>query len=461
MPDLFADKDWYVNGKNIWIVQVGSRTEFGSFETFMDRVSSARVHVDDTGDLECTYDIPRPGGGSDRLRLTNGDDAEFELNGQPLATDLFPRFENPFVRSGMVEWGQRTYCLEWNGQTLLHDFSDGRHPVRQEAPEEKPGDAETIVALVIHLRTGDEAMEAFTIATATVDIGCERATTEQVVAAGPVGEDTQHDAEWIFFDQPIKRSPDMVLRLGHPASGGDPADLSFLSVLKPAEIPDLSPSALLGPLSLLGEGGTPEWEASFSLKALMGDHRLRDCVVPFPQLDFEGDRRQSGPRPFSVRLSVWADWEPVGGAVEIGSWLLAGHPPNSSIWHDHHDLFVVDTRATTLAPAYHVRRHDGVLARARHAPVRRPTGHRRSRGPRSATRLVKPGLFVVSQGRLLARVGDARRRMVAAVGRAAPDGPGCAAARTGAARAGLSRHRGPRSRSLRRDGGPVHHGRRR
>ena len=38
-------------------------------------------------------------------------------------------------------------------------------PGAQEAPVEKPGDAETIVALVIHLRTGDEAMEAFTIAT--------------------------------------------------------------------------------------------------------------------------------------------------------------------------------------------------------------------------------------------------------------------------------------------------------
>ena len=205
----------------------------------MDRVSSARVHVDDTGDLECTYDVPRPGGGSDRLRLTNGDDAEFELNGQPLATDLFPRFENPFVRSGVVEWGQRTYCLEWNGQTLLHDFSDGRHPVRQEAPVEKPGDAETIVALVIHLRTGDEAMEAFTVATATVDIGCQRATTEQVVAAGPVGEDTQHDAEWIFFDQPMKRSPDMVLELGHPASGGDP-----IGSLLPRPVGDSRPQSL-------------------------------------------------------------------------------------------------------------------------------------------------------------------------------------------------------------------------
>jgi hypothetical protein len=254
--DLFADKDWYVNGKNIWIVQVGSRTEFGSFENFVERVSSARVHIDDTGDLECTYDVPRPDGGSDRLRLTNGDHAEFELNGQPLMIDLFPRFENPFVRSGIVEWGQRTYCIEWNGETLLHDVSDSRHPVRQQSPMQKPGDAETIVALVIHFRTGDQAMEAFTVATATVDVGCERATARQVVAAGPVGEDTQHDAEWIFFDQPFRRSADMVLRLEHPASGGDPVDLSFL---QPAEIANLDPAALLGPLSMLGEGGAPEW----------------------------------------------------------------------------------------------------------------------------------------------------------------------------------------------------------
>jgi hypothetical protein len=403
-PDLFTDKDWYVNGDNIWIVQIGSKTEFGSFETFMNRVSSARVHVDDAGDLECTYDVPRPEGGFDRLRLTNGDDAEFELNGRALATDLFPRFENPFVRSGIVEWGQRTYCLEWNGQTLLHDFSDGRHPVRQEAPVEKPGDAETIVALVIHLRTGDEAMEAFTIATATVDIGCQRATTEQVIAAGPVGEDAQHDAEWIFLDQPIKRSADMVLRLGHPASGGNPTDLSFL---KPPEVADLNPSLLLGPLSLLGEVGSPEWQASFSLKALMGDHRLRDCVVPFAQLNFEGDRRQSGPRPFSVRLSVWADWEPVGGNVEIGSWLLARHPPHASIWSDHHDLFVIDRRGLL----WHRRTTCGGTMgfwRELDATGAAPDWTSPFSWSAVSDPVGQAGVFVVSEGRLLARVADAR-----------------------------------------------------
>ena len=402
-PDLFADKDWYVNGKNIWIVQVGSRTEFGSFESFMDRVSSARVHVDDVGDLECTYDVPRPEGGSDRLRMTNGDDAEFELNGQPLVTDLFPRFENPFVRSGVVEWGQRTYCLEWNGHTLLHDYSDGRHPVRQEAPVEKPGDAETIVALVIHFRTQDEAMEAYTVGTATVDIGCQRATTMQVVAVGPVEEDTDHDAEWIFLDRPFKRSPDMVLGLDHPESGGDPVDLSFL---QPKEIVDLNPSALLGPLSLLGQVGSPEWKASYSLKALMGDHRLRECIVPFPTVNFEGDDRNSGPRPFTVRLEKWAEWGSVGGTVEPGVWLLATHPSSFSVWHDHNDLFVVDREAR---PWHRRSSCGGTIGfwRELDAAGAAPDWTRPFSWSAVTDASGRAALFVMSRGRLLFRISDA------------------------------------------------------
>ena len=258
-PDLFADRDWYVNGKNAWIVQIGSRSEFGSFEAFMDRVSSARVHLDDTGDLECTYDVPRPGGGADRLRLTNGDDAEFELNGRPLETDLFPRFENPFVRSGRVEWGQPAYCLEWNGHSLLHDLRDYRRPVRVEEPRVVAGDSDTVLALVLFLRTGEEEMEAFTVALATVDIGGERATTHQVAAVGPVPEDTRHDAEWLYLDRPFTRSPDMTLSLLHPASGGNPMEFPLPS---PEEVLDASPGELLtevlpdillGPFALLGE----------------------------------------------------------------------------------------------------------------------------------------------------------------------------------------------------------------
>ena len=94
-------------------------------------------------------------------------------------------------------------------------------------------------------------------------------------------------------------------------------------------------------------------------------------------------------------------------------------------------------------------------------PVRRPTGRGRSRGPRSATRLVKLGCSwsrkggywpasatPTADGRSL---GPTLRPMVPGVllPELVPLGPDS------------RRHRGPRGRSLRRDGGPVHHGRRR
>lgn len=403
-PDPFLDRDWYVNGKNIWIVQVGSRSEFGSFETFMDRVSSARVHADDVGDLECTYDVPVPGGGSDRLRLTNGDSPEFELNGKPLATDLFPRFETPFVRSGVVEWGQRTYCLEWNGASLLHDFSDAHHPVRLEAPRVEPGDADTVVALVLHLRTTDQAMEAYTVLTATVDIGCRRATTDQVAAAGPMAEDTDHDAEWLFFDLRLPRSPDMVLELTHPVSGGNNPDLSFL---EPGRAPDLGRllDPLAGPVGLLAGAGDPEWHGTFSLRALMRDHRLAEATVAFPNLRLEDERRASGKRAFTLQLRRWAPWAAVGGAIEPTAWLLGTHPPAESLWQDHHDLFVRDAQRRV----WHRRMSCGgmlgfwcELDTAGTAPD--------WRAPSSWAAVTDPAgrgcVFVVSDGALLARVGN-------------------------------------------------------
>jgi hypothetical protein len=403
-PDPFVDRDWYVNGKNIWIVQVGSRSEFGSFDEFMDRVSSARVHADDVGDLECTYDVPVPGGGSDRLRLTNGESPEFELNGKPLATDLFPRFETPFVRSGVVEWGQRTYCLEWNGASLLHDFSDAHRPVRSEDPPVKPGDAETVVALVLHLRTTDQAMEAFTVLTATVDIGCRRATTNQVVAAGPVDEDTDHDAEWVFFDLKIPRSPDMVLELTHPASGGNNPDLSFLT---PGRAPDLGQllDPLAGPVGLLAGTGDPEWHGTFSVRALMGDHRLVEADVAFPNLKLEDGRRVSGKRAFTVALRRWAPWATVGGALEAASWLLATHPLGPSLRQEHHDLFVRDEQRRV----WHRRMScGGTVGFWRELDAAGAVPDWRSATSWAA--VTDPAgrgcLFVVSAGRLVVRMGD-------------------------------------------------------
>jgi hypothetical protein len=307
--DVFADHDWYVEAKNVWIVQVGSKAEFGGFEQFMDRVSSARVHLDDSGDLECTYDIPRPDGGSDRLHLAYGDGGQFGINNSTLQVDNYPRFENPFIRGGRVEWGQRQYLIEWNGQSLQHDFTDFARPTRLEAPPD-PAEARTVKALVIYLRTFDEDMDLNTVATAAVDIDCAQLTVDQVVACGPVAEQSDHDAEWVFLDRPATMSTDMALELTHPGSVED---------------------------------STPEWEAGFALKALMGDLTLRDCTASFASVHFEDERRSSGPLPFSITLSQWAQWAAVPDPRPARFWTVGAHPPQEFCWHEYNDLVLVDT----------------------------------------------------------------------------------------------------------------------
>jgi hypothetical protein len=369
-PDLFAGRDWYVGGKNVWILQVGDKAEFGSFDSFVERVSAARIHLDDTGDMECTYDIPRAGGSSDRLRLAYDDgENKFSLGAGRFATDLYPRFENPFVRGGVVEWGQREYCLEWNGKSLLHDYGNPSKALREEAPQDGPDAAETIKALAIFFRTTDEEMEAFSVAIATVDVGCSRLTTDQVVAAGPVGEKTQHDCEWIFLDAPAKRSPEMTLTISHPSSK---------------------------------EEDEPEWNATFRLRALMGDHTVRDCVLPVQGVSFEDERRSNGPIPFAVTLSRWSAWAEIAGAVTPASSLLA----RADAFAPRHDLFVLDVERRLWHKRLGCGNILGAWVRVEGGPDwSKPFSWDAVSDPRGL-----PGLFVLSQGRLLASRGDGAGR---------------------------------------------------
>ena len=310
--DYFADRDWYASGKNVWIIQVGSRAEFGDYDTFKQRVSRARIHMDDAGDLECSYDIPKADGSSDRLTLAYGDGGEFQLNGAGFQTDLYPRFENCFVRGRRVEWGQREYVLEWNGKSLLHDFSDFFNPVRTDSPQAGADDADTVRALVVYIRTGDEAMDAFTVATATVSIGCSVVTRDQVVACGPADEDQVHDAEWVFFDFAATLDPDMSLTFTHPGStDGD---------------------------------DTPSWKMSFGLKALTGDRSLIDCALSFSSFSFEDNRRTSIAFPFSVPLKRWRPWQKIDRSMPPLHWTIAAQAPHDVAHFDYKDLLIVDAQ---------------------------------------------------------------------------------------------------------------------
>lgn len=111
----WKDKELLIeeNG-NVFIYQVGSADEFGSYQSFVDAVSNARIHVDDLD--ECSYDIPN----GQRLELHYDEDVRYQ--GRTFSDDSFPRFQNPYVSAGYVRWNQYNYTIAHNGATLTHDF---------------------------------------------------------------------------------------------------------------------------------------------------------------------------------------------------------------------------------------------------------------------------------------------------------------------------------------------------
>ncbi len=331
--DYFANRDCYANGKNIWIIQLGTKDEFGSYEAFKTRVSEATVKIDDRGDMACTYFMPLPaeagnplspilGRPAKELSLNYEDGGTFTVNGAPAQTDLYPRFENAYIKSGRVEWGQRAYMIEHEGHQLIHDLTEFSTPLRLKRVAKDvvvdPNAALTVLALVIHATTGDSEMEINTVGSATVRCGCDLLTEDQVIAAGPVDSDTAHDAEWIFLDKKVRCRPDLTLALRHKAIRGGDSDA--------------------------------EWDVTYSMKALMGDYTLRDCAVSFPQ-GFFGKGREAI-TPFSVPTYGWQPWErlsrqsePPFEAAFATSVTVADRPLWNTAYFDHFDLLAVDNHA--------------------------------------------------------------------------------------------------------------------
>jgi glycerophosphoryl diester phosphodiesterase len=117
-------------GRNVFIIQIGNRDEFGSYDEFVRRVSGARIHVNGLrysgSDFECSYDVPGPGG--QRLEL-HYDEDKVRWAGRQFSDDGFPRFETPYVKCGRVRWGQYHYTIAFGGHALTHDFRQLRTKV--------------------------------------------------------------------------------------------------------------------------------------------------------------------------------------------------------------------------------------------------------------------------------------------------------------------------------------------
>ena len=113
----WTDKELLIEESgNVFIYQVGSVDDFGSYESFVDSVCRARIHVD--GLDECSYDVPN----GSRLELHYDDDVRY--GGRTFSDDNFPRFQNDYVSSGYVRFTQYNYTIAHNGATLTHDFRE-------------------------------------------------------------------------------------------------------------------------------------------------------------------------------------------------------------------------------------------------------------------------------------------------------------------------------------------------
>jgi hypothetical protein len=283
VTDFFADKDLYGEDDNLWIIQVGSSDEFGSFKQFKEEVTAARINID-FGDMQCSYDIPR----RRRLELhtdIDEDDAReegrFRYHGRRLDTDLYPRYSSPFVRAGRVEWGQTSWALQWNGCNAFYSMSDPAAPSRALNAPPPGAEGRQIRAIALRIRTEHESMEEDSVARATVRAGGSVVVPLQEVAHGEVDEHTNHDVEWLSF-APVDGAQPFTIEIWHgPANASGDAD--------------------------------PHWRMRFEAWVLTNDSRLLPCSVDLAKaknydtqevrhLNFEDEHRTSGEVPLAFEL---------------------------------------------------------------------------------------------------------------------------------------------------------------
>ena len=93
---------------NIFITQIGSAAEFGTFEAFMAKVARRGCMspaCTAARQLQCSYDVPF----GERLELHYDDGPRY--GGEPLQ-DEFPRHRSPFAR---IDWQQDRYAIRYDG----------------------------------------------------------------------------------------------------------------------------------------------------------------------------------------------------------------------------------------------------------------------------------------------------------------------------------------------------------
>ncbi|MFO7976281.1 MAG: hypothetical protein R6V12_16795, partial [Candidatus Hydrogenedentota bacterium] len=90
-PGEDQNRELIVSGRqNIYLCELGSRRQHGTFAEFMAAIEQAEVVFDPSG---VTYSSPSQG------RLQFGWTGEFLRNGRPVDLDGYPRYDNPYVHA--------------------------------------------------------------------------------------------------------------------------------------------------------------------------------------------------------------------------------------------------------------------------------------------------------------------------------------------------------------------------
>ncbi len=103
--------------KNVWICQMGRAATDGPFRAWVDRIAASALTFDG---LSVRYRAP--GVGEARVSW----DDPLTIDGAPVATAGYDRFDNPYCRS---PWGIGRYDIHFRGRSLLLDFR-GANPIR-------------------------------------------------------------------------------------------------------------------------------------------------------------------------------------------------------------------------------------------------------------------------------------------------------------------------------------------
>ena len=115
-------REMIAEGKtNIWICELGSASEHGSFAAFVEKILAAALTFDG---LTVTYHSPSQG------QLRFGWTGDLTQNDQPIALHHNARYDNPYVQADFpsetvhIQCGEHSLSLDWNTTTRQVDTSD-------------------------------------------------------------------------------------------------------------------------------------------------------------------------------------------------------------------------------------------------------------------------------------------------------------------------------------------------